>query len=508
MYKDTQGMVKSIPVLGKANTNHGAIGMVDSAFSAIYSTPPIRSQEFIANLGEQIGIKSAKAQVGGSGNAVLSPIFNLWEASRNFAYLAMIMVFLIIGFMVMFRQKLNPQTVVTVQLALPGLVIGLVMITFSYFIASLIADTAFIGTNVVGYFFASAQKTNPQPLTDRLATQSSIDAFSPYLGMVKREQAETMVASVYERLDAPTQNYLSIFAALLTAQFIAPIGSALPPPLNLYATPIFGVLSGGAGYFGTTWVISWVIAIAAFLALIYQMLKLLMRLITSYLTIIFLTITAPFQLLVASLPGRQQIATDWMLNLLGNVLVFPAVLAVFYFVALLLGRDFATTATSGLLGNPNLLVDTALAQEKITVVGNSAFPLLGGLDLSVLQVLLAFGSLMALPTIPDLVVKAVGKMGQAGQAVSNEVMGAYRTGQGYSNQSQGALSSNFNQQRKAIMGDSSPHWNPAANDGKGAWVYSRGPSLWGHAMGERLPGLTGAAKSTAQRGTVAGRVIN
>src|SRR3989338_2336972 len=157
MYKDAQGMIRSTPYLSNVNTSNGVLGVTLSMIGEVISTPPIRSSEFIANFGEQLGIKSAHAQVGGSGSGVLAPIFKLWEVSRNIAYLAMIIIFIIVGLMVMFRQKLNPQTVVSIQMALPGLVIGLVMITFSYFLASLISDIAFVGTNVVGYYFSLAQ---------------------------------------------------------------------------------------------------------------------------------------------------------------------------------------------------------------------------------------------------------------------------------------------------------------------------------------------------------------
>src|SRR5687768_14389391 len=50
-YKDATGMVKSIPVLGKANTDSGLFGISVSMIAEIIGTPPIRSSEFIADLG-------------------------------------------------------------------------------------------------------------------------------------------------------------------------------------------------------------------------------------------------------------------------------------------------------------------------------------------------------------------------------------------------------------------------------------------------------------------------
>src|SRR3989344_4417049 len=124
--------------------------MLGTTTMALY-TPPTSATLYLANLGESIGLspKSALAQnVAGSGAGIIQPVIQLWQVIRNLAYLAFILVFLSVGFMIMFRSKINPQTVISVQAALPGLVIGLILITFSYFIAALIIDLAFVGVQL------------------------------------------------------------------------------------------------------------------------------------------------------------------------------------------------------------------------------------------------------------------------------------------------------------------------------------------------------------------------
>ena len=50
----------------------------------------------------------------------------------------------------------------------------------------------------------------------------------------------------------------------------------------------------------------------------------------------------------------------------------------------------------------NTFIPTALAQTQgVQITGKNTFPLLGGLDLSFINILLAFGALMALPKIPE-----------------------------------------------------------------------------------------------------------
>jgi|GEM_PF-2448287 len=61
----------------------------------------------------------------------------LWKDMRNIAYLLFFIALVAIGFMVMFRYKINPQTTMTVQAALPKIVIVLLLVTFSWPIGSL-----------------------------------------------------------------------------------------------------------------------------------------------------------------------------------------------------------------------------------------------------------------------------------------------------------------------------------------------------------------------------------
>lgn len=73
--------------------------------------------------------------------------------------------------------------------------------------------------------------------------------------------------------------------------------------------------------------------------------------------------------------------------------------------------------------NATAFVPTVYAQDRIEVVGSTTFPLFGGIDLEFIKMLLAFGALVALPAIPDLVVRAIGKASQAGQSTFTGIFG-------------------------------------------------------------------------------------
>lgn len=461
--------ISGVPVLSKTNLSGGALGATTSLISMLYVNPPVRTANYLASVGENLGIvKEAHAQVTGSGAGVLDPILKLWQVSRNISYLIMIIIFVIIGLMVMFRQRINPQTVITAQAALPGLVIGLILITFSYFLASLLTDTAFIATDLVGYYFQTAQKIpagTQETLSKSLANQNILSILTPFLDAVKRADINKALDSVWNaiisRSDTSTAaNIIRSVTALGSYQFGASVGPALGQltagGLCLAAVPFGGPLAAitiftvplcakigevagtfiapgalaATGFANPPFIISFVVTFVLIFIILYSIGKLLLRLINCYLTIIFLTVTGPFSLLAASLPGRQGIATDWVRNILCNVLSFPAVAAVIYFAGYLLGNS-----VSNLPGIRN--------QANLTTSAN--LPLFGGLDLNFLNLLLAFGAIIALPSIPDIICRSVGKPGQGMGIFVGELQGNVGAGRG-----QGAQ---FNQRLGAVTAD-------------------------------------------------------
>ena len=453
--------LNGVPVISSVNTSGGLLGAVANLNTIVIANPPIRTGQYLATLGDSLGItKEAHAQVGGSGAGVLEPILKLWQVSRNIAYIAMIIIFLIIGLMVMFRQRINPQTVITAHAALPGLVIGLIMITFSYFLASLLTDTAYLGVNIVGYYFSVAQTGNPGPsLTQESANHSVSSIFSNFVGVFGVGDIASAISSVMNTMNENAQLIIRIATGLAAFQFgnslggpigavtgaggcalfgvpLAPVTggtSALTIPLCGFIGSIIGSFTGGAALATKAatdppGMIAWVLYIVGIAVLIYVLFKLLFRLINTYLSIIFLTITAPFHFLAASLPGRQEIAVDWIRNMLCNILAFPAVMAVLYFAAYLIGQE------AGPNENHPFLITGVL-----NITGTQTLPLFGGMDVSFIRMLLAFGALLATPAIPDIICRAVGKIEQYGQMIGQEISGANTAGRGYATGAQGQL---------------------------------------------------------------------
>lgn len=75
---------------------------------------------------------------------LMKSIFGAWQVMRNLAYAAIAAVLLYIGILIIMRKRVNQQLVVSVQYALPRIVLGVVLITFSYPIGAALGSLGWI----------------------------------------------------------------------------------------------------------------------------------------------------------------------------------------------------------------------------------------------------------------------------------------------------------------------------------------------------------------------------
>ncbi|MFA5932639.1 MAG: hypothetical protein WCV81_00065 [Microgenomates group bacterium] len=400
--------MNSVPGIGPGDKQGGMIGMATKSIASIISTRPTSSQEYLANLGENIGIapKPAYAQITGSGQNVIDPVLKLWQVTRNIAYTGFILVFMAAGVMIMFRQKLNPQTVIGIQQALPGIVVGLILVTFSYFIAALIVDLSFVGTRLVTEIFVSSGETNYFGCTVKCEEggnpkQKNIDGLRQ---TYKDSDAFNMFQRVALRVNNVTDVFRNVWGTLITNPDVPPEPESQEALLQRLSvtTPLPGdeaaVSFAGAGgavikdqgiqgvvAMGVATIASLLVPLILMIALMIQFIKLIIALLISYLQILLMVIFGPILIMVSAIPGRGGALSYWLKALFANALVFPAVFAGFLFAGLLL--EWA--GTSGPTFTANM-------------------PMFGGLHANVLKSLLAFGVLLGLPAIPDMVRDAMG----------------------------------------------------------------------------------------------------
>ena len=264
-----------------ARQSGGVAGGVTNMISFMISTPPVNTQEYLADLGSSLGIVSP-AYAQGTGFNALKPVLPIWKAFLNIAYLAFIIIFIVIGFMIMFRAKINPQTVISIQAALPKIVVTLLIITFSYAIALYV---------IVGVFQLGGLISNSGEVINRLLEKN-------------------------------------VFGLAFDGRDLFIKGPA---------SAIGGIIDGLAGEtFGA--IVEVLFYLVFSIILVFTLIRILIMLLLSYSQIILGVIFSPFQLLMNALPGNNSLMA-WLKNLLANIAVFPITGLMFLLIGVFIGAD-------------------------------------------------------------------------------------------------------------------------------------------------------------------------
>ncbi|QQG41891.1 MAG: hypothetical protein HYV90_01100 [Candidatus Woesebacteria bacterium] len=293
-------------------------------------------------------VPSAHAQTVGFGFGALSPIQGAWKAIRDISFGMFVLVAIVFAFMIMFRVKLSPQTVISVQSALPKIIIALVLVTFSYAIAGFLVDLMYV---VIGLISFAATSIYASTLGVPLANLDS----SFYFKLMTLGQTSGIPVN------------LSVFglSAVLCFIFILPfmilliiigaiIMAAFPPsiPVVLFILVVAIVI--------------------VFIVFIWNVLKTVWALVKAFVNILLLTIFAPIQIvagvLIPSLGFGQ-----WIKSYVSNLAVFVVTGTLFLFsilfivLGIVIGfQDFgAATAT---------IIAFFVSPVLGTQVFNAAFP--------------------------------------------------------------------------------------------------------------------------------------
>lgn len=219
-------------------------------------------------------IPEAHAQTGFGFNA-LKPILELWKVTRNLSYSLLIVVVIAMAFMIMFRVKLSPQTVITVQSAIPKVVMAIILITFSYAIAGLLVDLMYV---VYGIISLAAK-----PLYSDSTTV--VDIFNAVTG---------------------NSSKIGYFGSTFIVGLLILIGGII----LAVATSFTGI-----GFiFGILFIVLAVI-------ILYTIVRIIFMLIKAYASVILLTVAGPFYILLGTVMSGMGIG-GWIRNLASNLAIF------------------------------------------------------------------------------------------------------------------------------------------------------------------------------------------
>lgn len=346
-------------------TSPGISSIVTDFYATLFFSQP-SSIDYLAYLGNRLNLSIAQpAYAQGVGATKLEPMIKIWATFRNLAYLIFVIILLVIGFMIMFRRKLDPQTVVGIQQALPRIVVALLLITFSYAIVGFMVDLMVLLTSTIAIVLANnfslAGTARNYPAIIAITNQSFVELIAPIknIGIPIGASIDAIIKNLL--LDIPGLDWL----------------------VNLTVK----------------WVLQLTIVIAVF--------KIFFMLLENYVHIILSLIFGPLQLTFAAIPGNKTVRS-WIMNLLSHILVFPTT-----FTLIFIASIFTTQKTfyhpifnlsyekvwegAEPTWNPPLL-GGALQRQASTKVEDNVTP-----GQNLVGPLIAFGILIFIPQIGSLI---------------------------------------------------------------------------------------------------------
>ena len=347
------------------------IAMLGNVVAGTYLYPPADLAYWINDVGQDLGFIPRSANAQGFGFSGFSALLPLWQMFRNVAYFLLAAIMIVIGFMVMFRRKIDPKTVVTVQNALPRIVLTLILITFSYAIVGLLVDIMY----VVIYLCVSLFNTSgllPAATGGLLNSATGLNTTEAWY-------ARGSLLSLVGRATST----LNIF-------------KLLGLNINTWAAGGVGVGAAIAALIlsqGTALIAAGVLALAVpalqlilALAMIFLLIRLTIFFVGTYINIVLSMLFGPIQILMEAVPGTNSFAS-WIQNLIANLAIFPVGIVFF-----MLSAIFAKFADqNAALWVPGLATWAVGANQSVTSIMS----------------LISMGLLFAIPSVGGAIKEAL-----------------------------------------------------------------------------------------------------
>lgn len=406
------------------NFNASFFGSFVNPVAQAYANPPASGIAWIQNSLQDAGLIPNTYAAEGFGFASMHGYISIWKAFRNIAYLILVLVMVSIGFMIMFQMKVNPQTTIAVQNALPKIVVAMLLITFSFPIAGFLIDFMYVvmslGISIIfdvgqiavnsGIGNATTQDIFNNPFQDVLNKyiNSGMDDLWPSarlgsLWQVSHAFTELIPITLRSGLHTITGIATLWLAQQVATVFIKPASDTVTGEggnvegqfLGIgggIGAQIGGIIGGPIGIIGGLFIFVVgmffvpiiLIVIALFLTALFAMFKLFFSLLTSYLLIILYILFSPLILMFEAIPGRGAFSW-WLRNLLAELMVFPLVT-----VVLLMGK---------------LIILYNADQEYFTL------PFLYNFDTHSLGFLISFGIVLMIPNLIQMMKQLLGAKG-------------------------------------------------------------------------------------------------
>lgn len=292
-----------------------AIGAINNYIVAMYQNQPAYFALWLRDTEETLGFRPKSSYAQGVGFSGLSMLLPVWKIFRNIAYLLVALAMIIVGFMVMMRKKIDPKTVVTVQNALPRIVITLILITFSYAIAGLLIDVMYIVFSLLISLLVQGFPKFLGPDTLNKYLSGGLPTTTAALFGGGWSSIDDLVKLLFYGEEGGLKWWLSMLANLSLVKFPA------------------------------EYILVWFIVSVA---LLFGYVRIIFLLLSAYIQLIISVIVAPLQMLIDVFPGGTGFSS-WIKNYVANLAVFP-ITAAMLLIGTVLTKDYDNLWVPPLLG--------------------------------------------------------------------------------------------------------------------------------------------------------------
>ncbi len=398
------------------NFKHSLLGFTANLITIPYANPPASGAYWAYSGLQNAGFVPKSYAAEGIGFASLAPFQEIWKIFRNFVFMIMVLIIVAIGFMIMFRTKINQQTVISIENSLPRIVVALLLITFSYPIAGLMIDFMYISIGFIVLLFTSSDKSVFYGQTDlwsKYFYQTNINLlwvdFSPLgsgaLGWSNAWKTATALFYILpEYIQGAINTALSFLGIrlgwwALNSFFLSQVIPSGPGRAAIEAirakttdsvkiaeaagkvaktgTTFVSLLAGlleyglsiGIGILAGPFLGKFLLTLILFTTIIFIYFRIFFMLLSVYINTLILIIFSPVILAAEAIPGKSSFGS-WIKNIALNLSTFPLVV-----LFILLSKTILTMPldTVGTLWKPPYLVSIDPAAFQLLIGGSIIF---------------------------------------------------------------------------------------------------------------------------------------
>lgn len=382
-----------------------SISNAPSVSSQILAERPISGISYGRNVISKLNpvtIAKAQSTQQGYGITVIKSVAFIWKMTRNISYFFFIVIAVVFAFMIMFRVKLSPQTVVSIQSSLPKLIVALILVTFSFAIAGLMIDLMYVIMGLFATFVAGAFSN-----TSGWGYLGANTVFAFINGTIFPLVNGGIALVIYFTI------YLVLYVIALVMIIIA---AALGFNISSLIFSLFLIIFG----------------IILILVLLWYVFKVTYVLFKNLAEVYGLIIIAPLQITVGVLFPQAGFGS-WLKKLFSKLMIFPLTGIFIYIAMMLLGYSIRFSAVGIVQDNIFTVIWTGavtalgsvgLNVKDLVVTGEWAPPMLGGAASStgIAFLLMSVGLIMMIPKIGESIESFMAGKGIAGTAIG-EAMG-------------------------------------------------------------------------------------